>query len=483
MDVLFVELNGSGQMRIGIATLAAILKKNGFSVAIADVFANATDPPYMRSKKYLFDQLKKNPRVVAFTATTPSFYYTLSAIKEARKYCDKIIIGGPHATIFREKIIEKVPDIDVVAIGEAEEIITDLIDALINEKNLSNIRGIAYRDSNGRARMTPPAPLISDLDSLPFPARELLDIDSYHAPFNVMTSRGCPYNCVYCSKPVTNTNWRSRSPENVADELEQAFERYPHAAKKVKRVVGISDDNFTIQKDRAIGICDEIINRDLNINMTCATGIHVNTVSRELLEKMRDAGCSELWFGMETGNAELLAAIGKATTIEKIKHAVKLSKEVGIPAVGGHFIIGLPNETLEKARETVAFMKNLNLDIAGVNQAVPFPSTRLWEYVKAHGKLLVDYEDVVDYRSFMSYGKDKPVFETPEFPARDREIAYMEAVDVIDGMMKKSITSPKNMLHFLTTVRSPNDLIWGVKRFVEVKTKKDLRRLAPRIKK
>ncbi|MFA6269317.1 MAG: radical SAM protein [archaeon] len=476
MDILFVEPFGSGQIRLGITTLAAVLKQNGFSVEIVDLLPGK-DVPYKRSEEYFQKCLKQYPKVIAFTATTPTFHKTVEAVKKVRPYCNKIITGGPHSTIFRERILEKVPEVDVVVMGEAEETITQIMEALISEKSLQDIKGIAYRNGD-KICVNPPAPLTTDLDKIPFPARELLDIDAYDAPFNVMSSRGCPYNCVYCSKPVTNTNWRSRSPKNVVDEIEQAFEKYPHVAKRINRTVGISDDNFTINKERAIGICDELISRHMDINMTCATGIHVNTISSELLQKMKDAGCSELWYGMETGNPKLLQAIGKATSIEQIKKAVELSKKIGIQGVGGHFIIGLPNETLKEARETIAFMKNLKLDIAGINHMVPFPSTAMWGYVKEHGTLLATYEDVVDYRNFLSYGKENPIFETPEFPAEERRIAYNEAAEVIDSMIRNSIMSTSNIKKFMAKVRSPKDIIWGIKRVAQIYTKTDLRRVA-----
>jgi len=476
MDVLFVEMRGSGQIRIGIATLAAILKRDNFSVKIADVFSQGKPPSFMRSKEYLEKCIKEYPKIIAFTATTPSAYFAFEEIKNAKQYCEKIIFGGAHATIFKEQILQKVPEIDVVVFGEAEEIITPLIDALTSNKTLENVKGIAYREGD-KIRVNPPAPLETELDKVPFPARELLDIESYDAPFNVMSSRGCPYNCVYCSKPITNTNWRGRSPQNVADEIEQAFEKYPHVAKRINRTVGISDDNFTVNKTRAIGICDELIKRDLNINMTCVTGIHVNTVSRELLVKMKEAGCSELWYGMETGNPTLLQEIGKATTIPTVRAAVKLSKEAGIPAVGGHFIMGLPRETIKEARETVAFMKSLDLDIAGLNHAVPFPSTRMWDYVKQNGKLLVTYEEVTDYRNFLGYGEENPIFETKEFTANERKIAYREGAAVIDSMIRKSIMSPENIKHFLKKIKSPKDILWGINRTIQIYTHNDLRRI------
>lgn len=484
MDCLFVEPYGSGQIRLGITTLASILRDNGFSVNIVDVSSDVAGNKYFkRSHEYFLQELKKYPKVVAFTATTPSFYYCLPAIKEARKYAGKIILGGPHATIFREKLLEKVPEVDVVVVGEAENTIVSLIDALVKEKSLAKVKGICFREGK-KIRVNGPAGLISNLDEIPFPARDILELESYHSPFNVMSSRGCPYNCVYCSKPVTNTTWRSRSPKNTVDEIQQSFEKYPHLAKRANRTVGISDDNFTIDKNRAIGICDELIKRDLGINMTCATGIHVNTVSKELLDKMKLAGCSELWFGMETGNPVLLSEIGKATTLPKIREAVKASKEVGIPMVAGHFIIGLPNETLEKAKETIAFMKSLKLDLAGFNHAVPFPSTRLWDYVNKNGKILVEYEDVVDYKNFLGYGKGNvPIFETPEFTAEERKVAYEMAVNEINAMMRRSVFAPKNIVKFLKKIESPGDLIWGVNRALTMLVAKDLRDLPGREKK
>lgn len=481
MDVLFVEPSGSGQVRLGITTLASVLRNAGLSVKIADIIPN-NPPSHMRSEAYFIEQLKSHPKVVAFTATTPTFHLCLEAIKKARPFAGKIIVGGAHATIFMEKILEKVPEVDAVTYGEAEEIVVGLVEALISGKGLENIKGVCYRE-NGKIKINPPTPLIMELDKIPFPSRDLLDIETYDSPFNVMGSRGCPYNCVYCSKPITGTVWRGRSPKNVVDEIADCFEKYPQTAKKLGRVVAMSDDNFTVDKKRAIGICDELINRKMDINMTCATGIHVNTVSKELLQKMKDAGCTELWFGMETGNEKILNSIGKATTLPKVREAVKTSKEIGIDCVAGHFIIGLPDETLKEARETVSFIKSLDLDMFGVNQAVPFPGTRLWDYVQHKAKMLVEYEDVVDYRAFLGYGRENPLFETKEFPKEDRKKAYLEAMAVLDWKLRKRILSPGNIKRFLSKVKSPQDIMWGIDRSLSLLTHHNIRYLKPKKKK
>lgn len=318
-----------------------------------------------------------------------------------------------------------------------------------------------------------PNSIIKNLDT--FPARHLIDLDNYHAAFAILTSRGCPFKCTFCSRPVTGEKWRGRSPKNVVDEIESMLTDYPKIAEKLERNITISDECFNLNKKRAKEICDEILRRKLDITFQCVNGFHPSAVDIELLEKVKKAGCKEIWFGIESGNEQILKRMKKGTTKDGIKRAVEFAKKAGIETIGGHFIIGLEDETIETARDSIRFMKELNLNFAGFNQATPLPNTDLWGYVENHGHFLFEYDDIVNYKSF-KMGNTRPQFETPEFRAEERIKAYDEAIKELDKILRRRMLSPKNLLKHANDIRSFKDVIWAANRVRNIIFGKDLRR-------
>jgi len=473
MDILLIQPYGSGHPPLGLCYLAASLEKGGYgNVKIIDLSESSKSP--VRSIGYLEKELKKRPDIVGMTSTTATVNDAITIGRKARQYCDTIMYGGPHATIFQEKILEKIPVFDIVVYGEADNTICEIVERLERTKSLEGVNGVIYRD-DGRIIKNPPSPIITDLNSIPFPSRHLLDMEDYHAASSILTSRGCPNKCTFCSHVVTGRRWRGRSPENVVDEIELLLSEYPKVLKKLERNINIADENFNLNKKHAKAICDEIIKRKLDITLTAVNGFHVRGIDKELMKKMKKAGCKEVWFGIESGNSKILKRIKKGITKDMVRHAVKISKEVGIETVGGHFIIGLEGETLETVRDTIKFMKELRLDVGGFNQATPLPGTELWDYVKKHGRFLFDFEEVTNYQNF-KMTNTLPQFETPEFTRQERMKAYDEAIYELDKMLRRHALRPKNILKNLREIRSYEDLRWAVSRFKNIMLEKDIRR-------
>ncbi len=473
MKILFIQPNGSGHPPLGLCYLAAALIKKGYkNTRIIDLNESSDSP--VRSIDHLEKELKKKPDIVGITATTSTATDGIKIAKKTRPYCKTLIFGGPHATIFQEKILEKLPFIDIVSYGEADNTICELVERIEKGKSLKGINGVAYRNKN-KIIKNDPNPPIPDLDTIPLPARQLLDAESYHAFSSILTSRGCPNMCTYCSNMVTGKRWRGRSPKNVVDEIEFILEKYPKIMKKLERNIIIADENFNVDKKRAKEICDEIIKRKLDISLTAVNGFHTRTVDRELMEKMKQAGCKEIWFGIESGNSKILKRMRKNTTKDIIRNTVKISKEAGISTVGGHFIIGLEDETFETAMDTVEFFKELKLDVGGFNQAIPLPGTQLWSYVEKNGRFLSDYDDVVDYHNLM-FATKYPLFETNEFTQEERTQAYEIAISALDKTLRKRVLKPENIAKSLKSIKSPKDLLWKIKRFKHIFFGKDIRR-------
>lgn len=471
MKIIFVQPDGSGIPSMGLMSLSAILKEKGYKdIIICDV---CEDIPYReRSIDYFKEQLEKKPDIVAFTATTPIWIKTKELIQLARPFCKTIILGGPHSTLFQEKILEVCPQIDIVVCGEADNTIDKLVKAIEKKEKLNKINGLIYKQGN-KIIKTKPNDYVQNLDDYPFPDRDAININSYHAPFSILTSRGCPYNCEFCFKTVTGHKWRGRSAESIVKEIEYLITKYPEIAKGPHKAISISDDTFNLDIKRAKKICDLIIKKKLNIEIRSVNGFHAKNTDLELFQKAKKAGFKEIWFGIESGNDKILKNLRKGITKDDVRRAVKLARKAGIESIGGHFILGLSNETPETARDTIEFAKELQLDNLGINHANVLPGTRLWDYIQKHGTILYDYSEM-DFSKFRQMA-GHPIIETPEFTKKERIEVHKEAMEVSSKIVRKKVISPKNIKKFIFRKNSYKDTIWAIKRLYELcfKTKTD----------
>jgi anaerobic magnesium-protoporphyrin IX monomethyl ester cyclase len=293
--------------------------------------------------------------------------------------CEMMVAGGPLPTTDPEAFLHK---FDVAVNGEGEQTMLDLAKATENGDDLSKVRGIAYRDKDtGQIRCTPKRNLIADLDTIPFPSREMFDNESYKNYFRkkfgytttaVMTSRGCPFACDFCSRPIFGNNFRTRTASNVADEIEEVsslgYER-----------VWFADDCFTLNRRRLIEICDEFARRRLRIGWECLS--RVDTLDPGTIAKMKRAGCLRVFFGIESGNDSVLRIMNKQTTTKQAEEAVRLCKMRGIQA-GAFFILGYPGENYKTVSDTIRFASSLPLDYLSFTLPYPIPGTPLFERVR-----------------------------------------------------------------------------------------------------
>lgn len=384
---------------LGLAMLAAVLKKENYKVEIIDsVVLNYSNNNILKIIK------EKNPKIIGISATTPTYHRAKQLAEEIKKiFPDKLlVIGGHHITIMPKVILrEKVFDIGVY--GEGEVTIIELINSykssnysyrkfLSNIKNLKKINGISFKDKKGKVIVNKPRELIKDLDSLPYPARELLLMEKYlplpnqykrKPVVHMIAIRGCPYNCSFCSNnKIFGRKIRYRSPEKVVEEIEYVMKKY--GAKEIS----FWDDMMTVNKAWIHKFCNLIINKKIDIIWTCYA--RVDSVDGPMLRKMKKAGCWNIFFGFESGVQELLNNITKGITLEQIKNANDLCKKIGIE-VRASFMIALPGETPELARKTIDFAKKLNPDYVQFCITTPYPGTALYENVKKYGKIIEDY--------------------------------------------------------------------------------------------
>lgn len=469
--ILLVQPVSTGQPHMGLMFVSAALKKGGYK-NISFVAVNNELGTYKRSKKYFKDLLKQGQNIVGITATTATLKEAIKYSKSAKKSGAIVIMGGPGSTDFNKKIINKVPTVDYVINGESEGIIVKFFDKILNKKDFTKIPGISYR-KKGKCASTGNFVLVADLDELPYADRSILEMETYHSPLSILTSRGCPYNCVFCFKSIHGKKWRNRSPKNVVDEIEYLIKTYNKDFLRTGKRISFSDDIFNLDVKRVKKIAKEVIKRKIDANLVFVNGFHVRTVDLEMFKLLNKAGCVEVWFGIDAGSGKILKNIGKGINLNMARKAVNLAKKGGIKKVGAHFIIGLPGETKETAKQALDFAKSLNVDVLGFNHANILPGTELWEWVMKNGKLLYKIKDF-DYSNYKQLS-GKPVFETKKFTKEERIKAYDDAVTYSDNLMRKKALNFKTFKHFFSQIRSWNDVkkaFYKIKKFL---FEKDLR--------
>ena len=359
---------------LGLGYLAAIAEQEGHKAAIFDMG--------LRPKKPLEQEIAEivawKPDVIAFTSMTTSYKSVEDSavlLKEALGV--PIIIGGPHATTLPELTLQN-PHIDFLVYGEGEYVFRDWLRQIeAGDTNWDQNIGLWYKDADGNVINGGERELIPDLDELPFPARHLFDLKAYplYAPdgaqmLTVLTSRGCPYKCSFCFKGIVGRTYRQRTPENIVAELRELIDRYD------VRNFYFMDDLFTINVKRLEAILDYFIAQDVGVRWRCLA--RVDRVNPELLAKMYKAGCRQIHFGIESGNAEILKKTAKHIDLDQVRQAVQWTEDAGIMSKG-YFILGLPGDNEETMNETIEFAASLPLSEAMFSIATPMPGTELWE--------------------------------------------------------------------------------------------------------
>ncbi|MBL7131194.1 MAG: cobalamin-dependent protein [Candidatus Omnitrophica bacterium] len=358
---------------LSLAYVAAILEKIGCKVKLIDASALNLTKEQVAGKLRDF-----NPDFIGFTSSTVDFHNTLSWINYLKeKLKVPTIIGGIHLSIYPKETLTH-QAIDYGVIGEAEETLPALLECLVHkEKGLNRVKGICYRD-NGRIIVTERRELQRSLDECLFPARHLLPNDSYYSFISkekrftaMLTSRGCPFHCIFCDNQTIP--YRYRSPKNVVDEMEQCCNLF-----KIKEI-DIFDALFSVSSDRVIQICREIKRRRLKLKWSFRT--RVDLVTKEMLGELKGSGCIRIYYGIESGDPVILKNINKSVDIDTIKKIVKLTKQKGIEALG-YFMIGNIGENKETIRRSLKLMLELPLDYVQISPVFVPPNTILYRMIK-----------------------------------------------------------------------------------------------------
>ncbi|MDG6907100.1 MAG: radical SAM protein [Nitrososphaerota archaeon] len=378
---------GSLQQPLGVAYISSYLKRGGQSVQLVDAAALRLSIPRLISEVKSF-----HPDLIGISAVTPSYLKTSKVAQKLKAELGvPIIVGGPHVTSLPLETLSD-PSFDYGVMGEGEITSLELLQTIESGKDLSDVKGIVYRDRQTKElRITPRREYIRNLDELPFPDRESLPpLTEYHPSQSsyrrlplgtLISSRGCPHHCIFCDRAVFGNSYRARGAVNVVDEIELLVQK--HRAREVR----FWDDTFNLLPPRVIQICSEIRRRKLDIEWSCVA--RVTNMTNEILYAMRQAGCWQVDYGVESGNPEILKSIHKGMTMDWVRRGVRLSRENGL-RVRAFFMLGLPGETEETMQQTINFAKNLDLDVAVFHIATPLPGTELYKIARERGELAED---------------------------------------------------------------------------------------------
>lgn len=361
--------------RIGIASIAAVLQAAGHQVRVIDPFGETPGTIIQTMKDC-------NPAVVGIPAFTSEIFAADTTAKLVKDFNPNIItvVGGAHASALPERTLQEFKNFDIAAFCEGENTMLDIVSG----KKWSEIKGIAYREG-GAVYKNPPREIINDLNSLPFPAWELYDLNKYRGgnlmdefakngkalDLPVEGARGCPFDCKFCFR-INGKAIRFKSPARIIEEIKRNVEKF--GADTIYFVEG----TYGVNKQIAHETCDELIRCGLSEKIKWSTGGRVNVLDEPLLKKMKAAGCVFLGYGVESGDQDLLNKMGKGTTIQQIYDNFDVCRKIGIKTEA-NFILGHIGETEASINKTIKFARKLKADYGNFAILVPFPGTAIFD--------------------------------------------------------------------------------------------------------
>ncbi|RLD18623.1 MAG: B12-binding domain-containing radical SAM protein [Caldiserica bacterium] len=407
------------------------------------------DFPAMNWNKIHLKHLIRNekPDFVVLDSTTPSIFSDIECARIVKENSDaKVIMVGPHASALPEETLKlSGGSVDVIAIGEYDYTVRDIIK---NFNKLREVKGICFWEK-GQPVRTEKRPLIENLDELPFPAWHHLDLMKYfdggklYPYIDIISGRGCPNRCIFCLWPqvMHGFRYRLRSPKNVVDEIEYDIKLCPQVLRGGEFF--FEDDTFTVNKKRAMEICEEILRRGLKI--TFSVNGRVDNADLEMFRMMKRAGCREILVGFESGVQEILDNVNKNITLEQSRKFMELARKAGLQ-VHACFVIGLPGETRETAKKTIEFALELDPDTVQFSGAVPFPGTKFFHLAKKEGWL-----KATSWEDWLQEGEQSAVIDLPG-------LSQKEIDHYVNLGLKKFYFRPGYMLKFLIKTRGYADL-------------------------
>jgi len=456
LKVLFIRPPGnlgiltkisSSDHPINILYLAAYLREQGHHVRLYDMEVQPNSAKDIRHvlKRY-------SPDVACISCMTPVIAtgHKIASIIKRHSKGILTVVGGAHVTAIPEETMDSFPDFDVGVVGEGELTLAEICERFSSQRDCGNTKGIegtVYRNGK-KVVLAPPRQLITDLDSLPFPARDLLDFEAYrggsksgisHSKYRItqiFTSRGCPFMCTFCAIHLTShRRVRFRSVDDIVAEIKACMDKYGinHFC--------IHDDTFSLKESRVAEICSRL--KELGVSWDCDT--RVDTITEKMIKMMADSGCKRIAFGVESGSPRILKLIKKNVTLDQVKKAFKWTKKQGMMSCA-YFIIGShPDENLDDIEMTKRLMKEIKADIVNLAIGVPYPGTELFDDLKRRGFL-----KNLKWEHYMHYNAE-PVWRTEHFSPK-------ELVNLQKSLIKEYYLRPSYIISRLVKIRSAKEL-------------------------
>jgi magnesium-protoporphyrin IX monomethyl ester (oxidative) cyclase len=454
----------AGNLPIGLMYIAAVLQKANVNVEILDAFITAT---FQKNGETVtvgmpFEEIKqeiqnRKPDIVGISGPfTCQIENSIKVSNLAKEVNPNIltVMGGPHVTLVPKEFLEEAKDLDIAVTGEGEYAMIEIAQAFEGKKQLSEVLGIAYRQG-GKVMVNPPRPLIEDLDALPYPAYDLVNMEQYLNPekigyrsfqdraISMITSRGCPFNCCFCAVHLhMGQAFRAHSAEYVLNHIQYVVEKF-----KVKNIF-FEDDNLTLNIKRFEAICDGIIQRKIKIGWETPNGVRADCLNIELLKKMKQSGCKSVFVGVESGDQQILDnVICKSLDLNRVVEFAKNARQIGLKT-GAFYIIGFPGEKKENMQRTVDFALGLKRDYdVGMHlfMATPSYGTKLYDECKSKGYIQQD----LTWNAFAQARQPKgmPLITTNNFtPAEVKEIAAKALEEYKKLSLINHIKNPRKAL-------------------------------------
>ena len=455
----------SGNLPIGLMFIAAVLKKTGYIVEILDAFM--TDCAFQENGETLnvglpFDQIKleierRKPDIVGISGPFTCQIGNAIKISNLTKQVNQkilTVVGGPHVTLVPKEFLKEATNVDVAVVGEGEYAMLEISEAFEGKRQFSQILGIAYRQ-NGVVIINPARPFMQQLDELPYPAYDLVDMELYLSPkkigyrsfqdraISMITSRGCPFNCCFCAVHLhMGQKFRAHSAKYVLDHIQNVVAKF-----KVKNIF-FEDDNLTLDIRRFKAICDGLIERKIKIGWETPNGIRADYLNLELLKKMKQSGANSIFVGVESGEQQILDdIICKSLDLRHVVQFAKDAKQIGLKT-GAFYIIGFPGEKKENMQRTVDFALELKRKYdVGMHlfMATPSYGTKLYDECKTEGYIQHD----LTWNAFAQARQPKgmPLITTRDFtPIEVKEIAAYALTEYKKLSLINHIKNPRKAL-------------------------------------
>jgi anaerobic magnesium-protoporphyrin IX monomethyl ester cyclase len=405
---------------LGLAYIAAVLKRNSVEAKILDLSVESIDPSTYLSKE--------EPDVIGISSIVTNARQALELAEQTKRVLPEsfVVMGGPYPSMMGTRLLARHSEVDAAVVGEAEHTFLELVKRLQNGQSIGAVDGLVFREENTVRSNPPPKPIIP-LDQIPFPAREELNMQLYgENAGTIFTSRGCPQQCIFCSRPVFGRRWRGHSPEYVLNEIEHLITEYGVST------LSVLDDNFTVDLDRAERILDGIIAKKWKLDIYFWNGMRADHTTKTLVTKLKRAGCTAINFGVEAVDPDVMSFIRKGVSLEQIEQAIRLTRQAGIRA-NVFLMIGNPGDTTKSADKIVEFVEKVHVNGVHLSMATPILGTKFWDWAEKNGRWLDrDQEELLDW-PVDDTDEAYPVFETPDFSAEERAEAYRKTRNVLES--------------------------------------------------